>query len=91
MHSEFSIAYVLLILFFIHFFLENNLSSHAFEERVLPIAVIMAPTRELAIQIFNEARKFSSGSALKICIAYGGTAVVHQRKVLQVCFLKELG
>lgn len=40
--------------------------------------VIVAPTRELTIQIFNEARKFSYGSILKIAVAYGGTAVRHQ-------------
>lgn len=38
----------------------------------------MAPTRELTLQIFNEARKFSHGSILKIAVAYGGTAVRHQ-------------
>ncbi|CAG9563933.1 unnamed protein product [Danaus chrysippus] len=43
-----------------------------------PQVVIVAPTRELTIQIFNEARKFSYGSILKIAVAYGGTAVRHQ-------------
>ncbi|XP_050352420.1 ATP-dependent RNA helicase vasa [Nymphalis io] len=43
-----------------------------------PQVVIVAPTRELALQIFNEARKFSYGSILKIAVAYGGTAVRHQ-------------
>lgn len=43
-----------------------------------PQAVIVSPTRELTIQIFDEARKFSKGSFLKICIAYGGTGTMHQ-------------
>ncbi|CAH2089620.1 unnamed protein product [Euphydryas editha] len=43
-----------------------------------PQVIIVAPTRELTLQIFNEARKFSHGSILKIAVAYGGTAVRHQ-------------
>ncbi|KAJ8717955.1 hypothetical protein PYW07_005885 [Mythimna separata] len=43
-----------------------------------PQVIIVAPTRELTLQIFNEARKFSYGSVLKIAVAYGGTAVRHQ-------------
>lgn len=43
-----------------------------------PQAVVMAPTRELAIQIFEEARKFANRSWIKIAIAYGGTASRHQ-------------
>ncbi|VVD04449.1 unnamed protein product [Leptidea sinapis] len=43
-----------------------------------PQVVIVAPTRELTLQIFNEARKFAYGSVLKIAVAYGGTAVRHQ-------------
>lgn len=40
--------------------------------------IIVSPTRELTLQIFNEARKFSYGSILKIAVAYGGTAVRNQ-------------
>ncbi|XP_036341505.1 ATP-dependent RNA helicase vasa [Rhagoletis pomonella] len=43
-----------------------------------PQAVIVSPTRELAIQIFSEARKFALGSYLKISIVYGGTSSKHQ-------------
>ncbi|CAG9795784.1 unnamed protein product [Diatraea saccharalis] len=43
-----------------------------------PQVVIVSPTRELTLQIFNEARKFAYGSILKIAVAYGGTAVRHQ-------------
>ncbi|KAI8420007.1 hypothetical protein MSG28_008605 [Choristoneura fumiferana] len=43
-----------------------------------PQVVIVSPTRELTLQIFNEARKFAHGSILKIAVAYGGTAVRHQ-------------
>lgn len=43
-----------------------------------PQCLIMAPTRELAIQIFEEARKFAIKSWVKIQIAYGGTASKQQ-------------
>lgn len=43
-----------------------------------PHVVIISPTRELSIQIYNEARKFANSSYLKCCIVYGGTAVRHQ-------------
>lgn len=43
-----------------------------------PQCLIVAPTRELVIQIFEEARKFANSSYVKVCIAYGGTASRHQ-------------
>jgi len=48
-----------------------------------PEVVIIAPTRELAIQIYNEARKFANNSVLKPVIIYGGTVVSHQLNQLQ--------
>lgn len=45
-----------------------------------PQAVIVSPTRELAIQIFNEARKFAYTTFLKIKILYGGTSVKYQNE-----------
>lgn len=43
-----------------------------------PQCLIIAPTRELVIQIHNEARKFASRTIIKVAIAYGGTASRHQ-------------
>jgi len=37
-----------------------------------PIALVIAPTRELATQIESEAKKFSSSSKIKITCVYGG-------------------
>ncbi|XP_053693222.1 ATP-dependent RNA helicase vasa-like [Sabethes cyaneus] len=48
-----------------------------------PQILVIVPTRELALQIFNEARKFAVGSFLKTCIAYGGTATRHQMDNIQ--------
>lgn len=39
---------------------------------------MISPTRELAIQIYTEACKFSNGSFIKNVLIYGGTASRHQ-------------
>lgn len=44
-----------------------------------PNVVIISPTRELAIQIYDQARKFAYNTIVKIVLCYGGTSVVHQR------------
>jgi len=41
--------------------------------KVYPRALVLAPTRELAVQIFDEARKFSYGSPARPVVVYGGT------------------
>ncbi|KAK2014140.1 DEAD/DEAH box helicase [Colletotrichum eremochloae] len=46
--------------------------------RAEPLVVIVCPTRELAIQIFNEARKFCYRTMLRPCVAYGGGPIRDQ-------------
>lgn len=46
-------------------------------------ALIIAPTRELAIQITNEAKKLSSSNGVNILAAYGGQDVASQVKKLK--------
>lgn len=43
-----------------------------------PIAVILTPTRELAIQIYTECRKFSKPLKLWCVCVYGGTGISEQ-------------
>ena len=43
-----------------------------------PAALCIAPTRELASQIFIEAKKFSSGTYLRPIVCYGGVSVSYQ-------------
>eukprot|EP00899_Mesostigma_viride_P000443 jgi/Mesvir1/1039/Mv17563-RA.1 len=49
----------------------------------LPSAVILAPTRELAIQIHEEAMKFAYNTGLRACIAYGGADTRTQIRELE--------
>ncbi|XP_076799595.1 putative ATP-dependent RNA helicase DDX46 isoform X1 [Clavelina lepadiformis] len=43
-----------------------------------PIAVIMTPTRELALQITRECKKFSKSLKLRVVCVYGGTGISEQ-------------
>ena len=48
-----------------------------------PRALILAPTRELAIQIHKDAVKFGSDLGLKFALVYGGVDYDKQREILQ--------
>ena len=39
-----------------------------------PQCLVVTPTRELAIQIYDETRKFSFSTNLRAALAYGGTS-----------------
>ena len=56
----------------------NNLMARKSESKdgmaVTPQMLVMAPTRELIIQIYDEARKFCGGTGLTCGVAYGGTS-----------------
>ena len=48
-----------------------------------PLILIVAPTRELCIQIFDEARRLCYRSMLRPCVAYGGGPVREQVAEIQ--------
>lgn len=49
-----------------------------------PNVVIVSPTRELAIQICEQGKKFAHNSIVKVLEVYGGTSVGYQRNRIQV-------
>ena len=56
---------------------------HIMDQRPLsinegPIAIVMTPTRELAVQIYNECRRFAKIISLEVVCAYGGSAIKDQ-------------
>jgi ATP-dependent RNA helicase RhlB len=60
----------------------NHLLTHeADKQRKVnqPRALILAPTRELAIQIHKDASVIGRHTGLKLCLAYGGTGYDQQR------------
>ncbi|XP_059418158.1 ATP-dependent RNA helicase DDX3X-like isoform X13 [Carassius carassius] len=48
-----------------------------------PISLVLAPTRELALQIYDEARKFSYRSRVRPCVVYGGADIGQQIRDLE--------
>ena len=48
------------------------------EESEGPMAVLMSPTRELALQTYNEARKFAKVLDMRVACIYGGSNISDQ-------------
>lgn len=53
-------------------------SQRPVEEGEGPIGLIMTPTRELAHQVYIEAKKFCKSSKLRVVDVYGGKNVQKQ-------------
>ncbi|GAB68948.1 DEAD/DEAH box helicase [Plasmodium cynomolgi strain B] len=61
------------------FYEENQKSSSYYYNRVcLPICLILAPTRELAVQIFYDSKKFCFETGIKPVVLYGGSNIKTQ-------------
>ncbi|XP_043925167.1 probable ATP-dependent RNA helicase DDX46 [Protopterus annectens] len=54
------------------------MDQRALEESEGPLAVILTPTRELALQITKECKKFSKVLGLRVVCVYGGTGISEQ-------------
>ena len=63
--------------------LNSGLASSELSGIQTPQGLCISPTRELASQIFNEARKFSLGTMLKAVCIYGGVSVLHHLRQVQ--------
>ncbi|XP_027206310.1 ATP-dependent RNA helicase bel [Dermatophagoides pteronyssinus] len=53
-----------------------------YRARHFPLILILAPTRELALQIYDEAKKFSYRSRVRPCVVYGGSDIGAQMRDL---------
>lgn len=51
-------------------------------KKAYPQALILAPTRELASQIYAEAKKFCYRSYVRPCVAYGGADIQQQLRLI---------
>lgn len=60
---------------------ENAHQSHV--KKVYPTVIILAPTRELATQIYDEAKKFTYRSWVRPMVVYGGASIDNQIKQLR--------
>lgn len=52
--------------------------------RAEPLVLIVCPTRELACQIFDEARRLCYRTMLRPCVMYGGAPTKNQREQLEM-------
>lgn len=57
-------------------------ARHQGRRKQFPHCLVLAPTRELACQIFEESRKFSYRSYVRACVVYGGADIGGQLKEL---------
>ncbi|KAI7902656.1 P-loop containing nucleoside triphosphate hydrolase protein [Cokeromyces recurvatus] len=53
-----------------------------FYSKAYPQALILSPTRELALQIYKEAKKFCYRSYVRPCVAYGGADIQQQLRLM---------
>jgi len=63
--------------------LDRQTDSGDDDKQRQPKIFILAPTRELAIQISNDAEVLGSHTGLKIALAYGGTGYEQQRRTIE--------
>tara|TARA_R110002095_G_scaffold50644_1_gene44364 strand:+ start:271 stop:1533 length:1263 start_codon:yes stop_codon:yes gene_type:complete len=61
----------------------NLLSKPAPDNKTGVRALILAPTRELAIQIYNDAMIIGKHTSVRVGLAYGGTDYEKQRKTIE--------
>ncbi|KAL8040639.1 hypothetical protein ABFX02_10G111000 [Erythranthe guttata] len=61
----------------------TGIGSRGSSATAFPMALILAPTRELASQIHEEAKKFSYQTGVKVVVAYGGAPIVLQLQNLE--------
>ncbi|KAI7904228.1 uncharacterized protein BX663DRAFT_504365 [Cokeromyces recurvatus] len=60
----------------------NTLNTHR-QTKAFPEVLILAPTRELSSQIYDEAKKFAYRSWVRPCVIYGGSDVGQQLRHME--------
>lgn len=64
--------------------LDEELDDEEAKQRPL-YAIILTPTRELAVQVKDHIKAVAKYSGIKVAAIFGGMAIVKQKRVLQSC------
>ncbi|KAG5880466.1 hypothetical protein JTB14_000571 [Gonioctena quinquepunctata] len=59
-----------------------NIQHGRSRRKQFPLGLVLAPTRELATQIFDESKKFAYRSRVRPCVVYGGAHIGDQMREL---------
>uniref|UniRef100_A0A6P7GIP1 RNA helicase n=1 Tax=Diabrotica virgifera virgifera TaxID=50390 RepID=A0A6P7GIP1_DIAVI len=59
-----------------------NIQQGRSRRKQFPLGLVLAPTRELATQIYDESKKFSYRSRVRPCVVYGGAHIGDQMREL---------
>ncbi|OSS53465.1 hypothetical protein B5807_01776 [Epicoccum nigrum] len=62
---------------------QNGGYGYGRQRKAYPTSLILAPTRELVSQIFDEARKFAYRSWVRPCVVYGGADIGSQLRQIE--------
>jgi ATP-dependent RNA helicase DDX3X len=62
---------------------QNGGHGYGRQRKAYPTSLILAPTRELVSQIFEEARKFAYRSWVRPCVVYGGADIGSQLRQIE--------
>lgn len=63
--------------------LQEGVQGASQGKRQSPEILIVSPTREITLKIYNEARKFAHETVYRPVVAYGGTSMGHQLRQLE--------
>jgi ATP-dependent RNA helicase DDX3X len=62
---------------------QNGGHGYGRQRKAYPTSLILAPTRELVSQIFDESRKFAYRSWVRPCVVYGGADIGSQLRQIE--------
>ncbi|KAK9348205.1 P-loop containing nucleoside triphosphate hydrolase protein [Lipomyces starkeyi] len=62
---------------------ETSVNNFGRTRKAFPTSLILAPTRELVSQIYDEARKFAYRSWVRPCVVYGGADIGSQLRQIE--------
>lgn len=61
----------------------SNSPQNRSRKKQYPLGLVLAPTRELATQIYDESKKFAYRSKVRPCVVYGGAHIGDQMRDLE--------